>query len=74
MAAVRRFRPISMTTLTTVCAMLPLAVGWGEGGELQSPMARVVIGGLIAGTLVTLFVIPMVCRFFAKEHPGIDHP
>ncbi|MCH2131127.1 MAG: efflux RND transporter permease subunit [Pirellulaceae bacterium] len=74
MAAVRRFRPISMTTLTTVCAMLPLAVGWGEGGELQSPMARVVIGGLIAGTLVTLFVIPMVCRFFAKEHRGVDHP
>jgi HAE1 family hydrophobic/amphiphilic exporter-1 len=61
-AAVRRFRPILMTTLTTVLAMTPIALGWGEGGELQAPMARVVIGGLISGTLITLLAIPLVYR------------
>ncbi len=59
-ASRRRFRPILMTTLTTVLAMLPLALGWGEGSELQAPMARVVIGGLISGTLITLVAIPIL--------------
>ena len=61
-AGVRRFRPILMTTLTTVLAMFPIAMGWGEGGELQAPMARVVIGGLLAGTLMTLVAIPIICH------------
>lgn len=59
----RRFRPIVMTTSTTVLAMLPVAFGWGEGGELQAPMARVVVGGLLSGTLVTLFAIPVLTRY-----------
>jgi HAE1 family hydrophobic/amphiphilic exporter-1 len=59
-ASRRRFRPILMTTLTTVLAMLPLGLGWGEGSELQAPMARVVIGGLISGTLITLVAIPLL--------------
>ncbi len=59
-AASRRFRPILMTTLTTVLAMLPLALGLGEGSELQAPMARVVIGGLTSGTLITLVAIPLL--------------
>lgn len=58
-AAVRRFRPILMTTLTTVLAMFPIALGIGDGGELQAPMARVVIGGLTSGTLITLIAIPL---------------
>ncbi len=59
-ACVRRFRPIVMTTLTTVLAMIPVALGWGDGGELQAPMARVVIGGLISATLTTLIGIPLL--------------
>jgi HAE1 family hydrophobic/amphiphilic exporter-1 len=47
-----------MTTLTTVLAMIPMALGIGEGGEVQAPMARVVIGGLTASTLITLVFIP----------------
>ncbi len=62
-AGVRRLRPILMTTFTTVLGMLPIAMGWGEGGEMQAPLARVVIGGLISGTLITLFVLPIVCRW-----------
>lgn len=58
-ASIRRFRPILMTTLTTVLAMLPIAMGIGDGGELQAPMARVVIGGLTSGTLITLIAIPL---------------
>ena len=47
-----------MTTSTTVLGLLPLAVGLGEGAGLQASLARVVVGGLLASTLVTLFLIP----------------
>lgn len=57
-AARRRLRPILMTTLTSCLGMLPLAMGWGEGSELQAPLARVVIGGLAFSTVVTLFLVP----------------
>ncbi|MBC8291232.1 MAG: efflux RND transporter permease subunit, partial [Planctomycetes bacterium] len=72
-ASVRRFRPILMTTLTTVLAMTPIAMGLGDGGELQAPMARVVIGGLISATLITLVAIPIAWRAVhgvVKSHPN----
>ncbi len=56
----RRLRPILMTTLTTVLGLLPLSLGLGEGGEAQAPLARVVIGGLLSSTLVTLVLVPVV--------------
>jgi hydrophobic/amphiphilic exporter-1 (mainly G- bacteria), HAE1 family len=55
-----RLRPILMTTFTTVLALLPLSFGWGAGGEIQASLARVVIGGLTASTLITLILIPVV--------------
>ena len=61
----RRLRPILMTTVTTVLGLTPMSLGWGEGGELQVPMARVVIGGLTTSTLITLVVIPVV--YFTLE-------
>ncbi len=54
----RRLRPILMTTLTTVLGLTPMALAIGEGSELQSPMARVLIGGMISSTLITLFLVP----------------
>ena len=54
-----RLRPILMTTGTTVLGLLPLAIGLGTGAEIQAPLARVVIGGLLASTLVTLVLIPV---------------
>ncbi len=56
----RRLRPILMTTITTVLGLVPMALGLGEGSELQVPMARVVIGGLLTSTLITLVFIPVV--------------
>lgn len=53
-----RLRPILMTTLTTILALVPLALGLGRGGEFMQPMGIVVIGGLLLGTLVTLVLIP----------------
>jgi len=55
-----RLRPILMTTATTVLGLVPMALGIGEGSELQAPLARVVIGGLTTSTLITLVFIPVV--------------
>jgi HAE1 family hydrophobic/amphiphilic exporter-1 len=58
LAGRRRLRPILMTTLATVLGLLPMALGFGEGGEVQAPMARVVIGGLLTSTAITLLFVP----------------
>lgn len=55
-----RLRPILMTTLTTVLGLIPLAIGLGEGGEIQAPMATVVVSGLILSTVLTLIFIPVM--------------
>jgi HAE1 family hydrophobic/amphiphilic exporter-1 len=63
----RRLRPILMTTLTTILGLLPLAFGIGEGAEAQAPLARAVIGGLTASTLITLVLIPVVYSLLASD-------
>ena len=55
-----RFRPILMTTSTTVLGLLPMAVGLGEGAEVRAPMAITVIGGLLISSALTLVLIPVV--------------
>ncbi|MEO9481923.1 MAG: efflux RND transporter permease subunit [Ekhidna sp.] len=57
-AGQKRFRPIIMTSLTTILALLPLTLGFGESASLRSPMAIAVIGGLVTSTLLTLIIIP----------------
>ncbi len=56
----RRIRPIIMTSATTILALLPMTIGFGEGAALRSPMALAVIGGLVTSTILTLLVIPCV--------------
>lgn len=56
--ATARLRPVLMTTLTTLLGLVPLALGLGEGSELQAPLGRAVVGGLTTSTLVTLLVVP----------------
>jgi HAE1 family hydrophobic/amphiphilic exporter-1 len=65
-AAQTRIRPIAMTSLTTMLALLPLALGIGEGSALRAPMAVAVIGGLVTSTALTLIVIPCVYHLFAR--------
>ncbi len=66
MAGQQRIRPILMTSLTTVLALLPLTFGFGQSASLRSPMALAVIGGLITSTLLTLVVIPCVYDVFDR--------
>ncbi len=67
-----RLRPVLMTSLTTILAMLPLAVSSGEGSEIWSPMGIAVIGGLVFSTFLTLIIIPVLygslIRKSAKKH------
>jgi HAE1 family hydrophobic/amphiphilic exporter-1 len=62
-----RLRPILMTTLTTVLGLLPMAIGFGEGAEMRTPMAITVIGGLLVSTLLTLIVIPVVYSLLDRK-------
>ena len=64
----RRLRPILMTTTTTVLALAPLAASTSEGSEVQGPLARVIVGGLLSSTLVTLLVVP--CLYFMVARRG----
>lgn len=66
-AAESRLRPILMTTLTTTLGMIPLAIGIGEGTEIRSPMAITVIGGLLASTLLTLIIIPIMYQVLDRK-------
>ena len=65
-----RMRPILMTTATTILALVPMAVGLGEGAGLRAPMAIAVIGGLCSSTLMTLLVIPVVYEAFERLRRG----
>jgi predicted RND superfamily exporter protein len=55
-----RLRPILMTSCAMIAGMVPMALGWGEGGEQTAPLGRAVIGGLLAATLATLTVLPTI--------------
>jgi hydrophobic/amphiphilic exporter-1 (mainly G- bacteria), HAE1 family len=65
-----RLRPIIMTTLCTLFGFLPLALAFGEGAEVRSPMAITVIGGLLVSTLLTLLVIPVVYDLLDRRADG----
>jgi multidrug efflux pump subunit AcrB len=64
-----RLRPILMTSAAMIAGMLPLAIGFGEGGEQTAPLGRAVVGGLAVATFATLFVLPAVFAIVqAKAH------
>jgi HAE1 family hydrophobic/amphiphilic exporter-1 len=66
-AGAARLRPILMTSLTTALGLLPMALGFGEGSEVRTPMAITVIGGLTVSTLLTLVVIPVVYSLMDRK-------
>ena len=65
-----RLRPILMTALAMILGMLPMALALGEGSELNAPLGRAVIGGLVAATAMTLFVVPAVYSILSRNLKG----
>ena len=65
-AGLTRMRPIIMTTAAMVFGMLPLALALNDGGEIQAPMGRAIIGGVITSTLLTLVVVPVMYSYLAR--------
>ena len=68
-AGVARFRPVLMTALAMIIGMVPMAMGFGEGGEQNAPLGRSVIGGLILATVATLFFVPAVFSVLHRSAP-----
>ena len=66
-----RLRPIVMTTLTTILGLVPMSLAIGDGAELQAPLGRVVIGGLLASTLITLVFVPTLYTLFEEGWSGM---
>jgi multidrug efflux pump subunit AcrB len=66
-AGLTRMRPIMMTTAAMVFGMLPLALALDEGGEMQAPMGRAIIGGVITSTLLTLVVVPVIYSYLVRD-------
>ena len=66
-ASALRFRPIIMTTVTTVLAMIPMGLGLGTGEQMQRPLALTIIGGLSIATLLTLFLTPVVYEMLHRK-------
>ena len=66
-AGLVRMRPIIMTTAAMIFGMLPLALALDEGGELQAPMGRAIIGGVITSTLLTLVVVPVLYSYLVRD-------
>jgi multidrug efflux pump subunit AcrB len=62
-----RMRPIVMTTAAMVCGMMPLALALSEGAEIQAPMGRAIIGGVITSTVLTLLVVPVIYSYLVRE-------
>ena len=65
-----RFRPVLMTALAMIIGMIPMALGFGEGGEQNAPLGRAVMGGLALATIATLFFVPAVFALLHKTRPG----
>jgi HAE1 family hydrophobic/amphiphilic exporter-1 len=68
-----RLRPILMTSFATMLGLVPMALGLGDGAELQAPLARVVIGGLLTSTIITLVFVPTVYTIFEEGWKGLRH-
>jgi HAE1 family hydrophobic/amphiphilic exporter-1 len=67
-AGKHRFRPVLMTTMTTILGLLPMLIPFGDGYEFRQALATALIGGMVTSTLLTLFVIPVLFRLVNRNH------
>jgi multidrug efflux pump len=65
-AARTRFRPVLMTALSTIAGIMPIAIGFGAGGEARAPLGIAVAGGMLCSTALTFFVVPVVYLQFER--------
>ena len=65
--AAGRLRPVLMTSCAMIAGMIPMASGWGEGGQQTAPLGRAVIGGLVGATCATLFVLPALFSLLQRD-------
>jgi len=76
-AGMIRMRPIVMTTMAMIFGMLPMALAFNDGGEIQAPMGRAIIGGVITSTILTLLVVPVLYSYLVREKksmPAVPAP
>ncbi|RKY92669.1 hypothetical protein DRQ15_01695 [candidate division KSB1 bacterium] len=66
----KRLRPILMTTVTTVLGLLPMAIGFGIGAELQRALAVAIMGGLLISTVVSLILVPVMYSLLERKDLG----
>ena len=71
-AGMTRLRPVMMTALAMILGMLPMSLGFGEGGEQNAPLGRAVIGGLSLATLSTLFFVPVMYSLLRRKTPVLE--
>jgi multidrug efflux pump subunit AcrB len=74
MAASIRVRPVVMTALAALFALIPMSLALGRGSEANAPLGRAVIGGILAGLVTTLFVVPSLYSLVVRDGPGATGP